>query len=63
MNIKIHNIDAKLEELRQRYKVGSPAMRAWILAGAKLLKKEKELLESKLENSAKKEQEEQTSIL
>lgn len=52
MKNRIYNIDRKLEELRERYRVGSPAMKAWILVGAKLLLKEKELLEEKDEENA-----------
>ncbi len=44
MNNNIYNIDAKLQELRLRWKQGSPAMRKWIEQGARLLKKQKETL-------------------
>ena len=49
MNNRIIYIDEKLADMRVRYKSGSPAMKAWILSGAKLLKDEKASLEKRAE--------------
>ena len=49
MNNRIIYINERLADMRIRYKAGSPAMKAWILQGAKLLKDEKASLEKRAE--------------
>lgn len=47
---RISNIDIKLDDMRQRYKLASPAMRLFLISGAKLLKSQKKAMEKALEN-------------
>ncbi len=51
MNDRIKEIENKLDDMRERYKTASPAMKKFLKNGADLLIHEREVLKRKLEQS------------